>query len=65
MLDISDPERYARYSEKREGGFREFVSWALLFESVGGIASAIRGRSGGLPYVDRVVDNVRVLSCQL
>jgi hypothetical protein len=46
MLDISDPERYARYEERRTGSFWEFVLWALLFGSVGGIAWAIRGTDG-------------------
>lgn len=46
MLAISDPERYERYSENRTGAFREFVLWALLFGSVGGIAWAIRGTNG-------------------
>jgi hypothetical protein len=46
MLAISDPDRYARYSANRAGALREFIFWALLFGSVGGIAWAIRGTTG-------------------
>ncbi|GMV93296.1 MAG: hypothetical protein AMXMBFR82_30740 [Candidatus Hydrogenedentota bacterium] len=46
MLTISDPDRYARYAGQPKGALREFILWALLFGSVGGIAWAIRGTTG-------------------